>query len=234
MIKAILFDFNGVIIDDERVQMKAYQEIMKEDGIDLTEDDYFACMGMDDVTFIRANFERAGKSVSAERLAAINAAKTARWRELIAKEIPLVPGADHFIRLASEDFALGIVSMAKLEEINFVLDRTGLSKFFAVIVSSEEISNHKPDPECYLKGFNQIDSYRIKQGHLPMVHGETLVVEDATQGIDAGRAAGMKTLGITTVKSADDLRRAGADAVSPDLRDWMPESVRRVFGLRAA
>ncbi len=229
MIKAILFDFNGVIIDDERVQMKAYQEILNDDGIDLTEEDYFACMGMDDEAFIRANFERHGKKLTEDRLDAISSAKTLKWRELIAKEPPLVPGADNFIRLASRDFALGIVSMAKREEIDFFLDLSGLSNYFAVIVSSEEVSNHKPDPECYLKGFGEIDSYRIHQGHLPMVHGEALVVEDATQGIEAGIRAGMKTLGITTSKSAADLRAAGADAVSADLRDWMPESVRLVF-----
>ena len=229
MIKAILFDFNGVIIDDEPVQLTAYREILKADGIELTDDDYYACMGMDDLTFIRTNFARAGKEVTDERVAEINAAKTARWRELIAGEVPMIRGAEHFIHLASKDFALGIVSMAKREEIEFVLEKTGLLKWFSVIVSSEDISRHKPDPECFLKGFGLIDSYRIKEGHLPMVHGETLVIEDATQGVAAARAAGMKTLGITSAVSAEKLRAAGADAVSSDLRDWMPESVRRVF-----
>jgi HAD superfamily hydrolase (TIGR01509 family) len=229
MIKAILFDFNGVIIDDERVQMKAYQEILQADGIELSESDYFACMGMDDEAFIRANFDRCGKSLSEARLAEISLAKTARWRELLAKEIPMIRGAEDFIRLASREFALGIVSMAKLEEISFVLETAGLLKFFAVIVSAEDIENHKPHPEGYLKGFSKIDSFRIKHGHLPMVHGEILVVEDAPQGIAAGRAAGMKTLGITSAKPADVLRASGADAVSADLRDWMPDSVRRVF-----
>jgi HAD superfamily hydrolase (TIGR01509 family) len=229
MIKAILFDFNGVIIDDERLQMKAYQEILKADGVDVSEEDYFACMGMDDTSFIRANFERVGKDVAAERVSEINAAKTARWREMIANEIPLVRGADGFIRTASRDFALGIVSMAKLEEIEYVLESAGLRKFFSVIVSAEDISRHKPDPEGFLKGFNLLDSHRIRHGHLPMVHGETLVVEDATQGIEAARSAGMKTLGVTSAVSAERLRAAGADAVSADLRDWVPESVRRVF-----
>ncbi len=229
MIKAILFDFNGVIIDDERVQMKAYQEILKADGLELTEDDYFSCMGMDDIAFIRTNFERAGKDLSDERLAEVSSSKTARWRELVAKEIPMIRGASDFIHLASRHFALGIVSMAKREEIEFVLDAAGLADFFPVIVASEEISKHKPDPEGYLSGFREIDMFRIKSGHLPMVHAETLVIEDAPQGIEAGRTAGMKTLGITSAVSAERLRAAGADAVSSDLRDWMPESVRRVF-----
>ncbi|HQX57047.1 MAG TPA: hypothetical protein PLP07_14055, partial [Pyrinomonadaceae bacterium] len=63
MIKAILLDFNGVVINDEPVQMRAYTEVLKADGIELTEDDYFSSLGMDDRTFVVAAFERAGKKV---------------------------------------------------------------------------------------------------------------------------------------------------------------------------
>ncbi|MDQ3064628.1 MAG: HAD hydrolase-like protein, partial [Acidobacteriota bacterium] len=59
MIKAILLDFNGVIIDDEPLQMQAYQEILKDDGIDLTEEEYYSSMGMDDKTFIETAYRRA-------------------------------------------------------------------------------------------------------------------------------------------------------------------------------
>lgn len=229
MIKAILFDFNGVIIDDEPIQFRAYQEIFKEHGVDLTEEQYYACMGMDDRTFIRTNFERAGKEISDESIDAVNAAKTEKWRSMIDKKLPLFDGVEHFIRVMSQDFALGIVSMAKREEIEYVLGRSGLKSFFPVVVSAEDVSRHKPDPECYLKGFNAIDSYRIRQQHLPMVHGETLVIEDAPQGVMAGKAAGMATLAVTSAVSAEELRAAGADAVVPHLKDWMPESVRRVF-----
>lgn len=62
MIKAILFDFNGVIIDDEPIQMRAYQEILKGEDIELTEADYNACFGMDDKAFIEAQYARVGKT----------------------------------------------------------------------------------------------------------------------------------------------------------------------------
>ena len=61
MIKAILLDFNGVIIDDEPLQMRAYQELLKVEGIDLTEEDYAASHGMDDRTFVETAFRRAGR-----------------------------------------------------------------------------------------------------------------------------------------------------------------------------
>lgn len=229
MIKAILFDFNGVIIDDEPIQMRAFQEIFKPEGVELTEEDYYSCMGMNDEVFIKEIFGRAKKKISEEKVGEFSAAKTEKWREIIDQELPIFDGVESFVKKSARDFALGVVSMAKREEIEYVLHKADLRKFFPIIVSAEEVATWKPNPECYLKGFNQIDSYRIKQKHLPMVHGETLVIEDSPQGIEAGKRAGMKTLGLTSAVSAETLREAGADAVSNDLKDWMPDSIRRVF-----
>lgn len=229
MIKAILMDFNGVIIDDEPLQMKAYQEILKGEGIDLTEEDYLSCLGMDDSTFVEAIYKRAKKSPKANKVLEITLAKTNRWRELIADELPLFDGVVDFIKKMEKDFALGVVSMAKREEIEFVLEKAGLRESFAVIISAEDVENCKPDPECFLKGFNEIDSYRIKQQHLPMVHGECLVIEDSPPGIVAAKTARLQALGVTNTVSAEELRKAGADAVTNNLDDLMPETARRVF-----
>ena len=229
MIKAILFDFNGVIIDDEPIQMKAYQEILANEGIALTEEEYYSCLGMDDKTFVAEAYRRAEKEPETNKVLEVTLAKTQRWREMITDELPIFPGMVDFIKKMSKDFALGIVSMAKREEIEFVLDRAGLRDCFSIIISAEDVSNCKPDPECYIKGFNALDSYRIKREHLPMVHKECLVIEDSPPGIAAGKNAGLKTLGVTNTVSADALRAAGADAVAKNLDDWMPGSVRGVF-----
>jgi beta-phosphoglucomutase len=229
MIKAILFDFNGVIINDEPVQMKAYMEVFEKEGITLTEADYYSCLGMDDVTFINTIYDRAEKKPAQNKVLEISLAKTARWREFIAGELPIFEGVTDFIKKMAREFALGVVSMAKREEIEFVLETAGLREYFAVIISSEDVENCKPDPECFLKGFNEIDSYRIKQRHLPMVHGECLVIEDSPPGIIAAKAARLQALGVTNTVTAEELRAAGADAVTKNLDDWMPETARRVF-----
>jgi beta-phosphoglucomutase len=229
MIKAILMDFNGVIIDDELLQMKGYQTALKSEGIDLTEDDYFSCLGMDDKAFTKAAFERAGKDYSETKLAEVIMAKTANWFEFVEIEIPLFDGALNFIKKMEKDFALGIVSMARREEIEFVLEKTGLRSSFMTIVSAEDVAKHKPDPECYLTGFNLIDAERMRRGRNPMVHKDCLVIEDSPPGIVAGNLAGLMTLGIPNTVSIERLREAGADSVSNNLQDWMPESVRQVF-----
>jgi HAD superfamily hydrolase (TIGR01509 family) len=229
MIKAILMDFNGVIIDDEPIQMRAYQEVMSAEGIELTEDDYYASLGMDDRTFVRANFERKGKACDDASIDRITAAKGVKWREAMSSELPLFEGVRDFIEKAEKDFALGIVSMAGRVEIDHVLDISGLRRFFATIVSAEDVKNCKPDPECYRIGFKRLDLHRITQGHSPMVHSDCLVIEDSPPGVAGARAADLPALGVANTVSADELRAAGAGAVAKDLRDWMPESIRRVF-----
>jgi beta-phosphoglucomutase len=229
MIKAILMDFNGIIINDEPLQMKAYQEILKTEGIELTEEDYYKCLGMDDATFIEAAYQRAGKEPEANKVLEITQAKTNRWRDIIADELPIFAGVENFIRKMEKDFALGIVSMARREEIEFVLEKANLADCFSVIISAEDVTACKPDPQCYLEGFNLIDAARMRRGSNPMVHGDCLVIEDSPPGILSARRAGLKTLGITNTVAAKALREAGADAVSVNLDDWMPGSVREVF-----
>jgi beta-phosphoglucomutase len=229
MIKGILFDFNGVIIDDEPIQMRAYQEILGKEGIALTKDDYYSCLGMDDKTFVEEAYRRADKEPEVNKVLEITLAKTNKWRELVSDELPLFEGVEDFIKKMANDFALGIVSMATREEIEFVLEQAGLREYFSVIISAEDVSNCKPHSECYIKGFNALDSYRIRRQHLPMVHGECLVIEDSPPGIISAKSARLKALGVTNTVSAEALREAGADAIAKNLDDWMPESVRCVF-----
>ncbi len=222
-------DFNGVIINDEPVQMRAYQEVLKDDGIDLTEEDYFASLGMDDKTFVANAFVRKDKTVSPARIEELIAAKSAKWKEAMSSDLPLFPGIENFVEKMSREFALGIVSMARRHEIDHVLQTSGMAKHFSIIVSAENTSKCKPDPECFRNGFRQLDAVRIAAGHLPMTHDECLVIEDSPPGVRGARAADLPALGVSNTVSAEYLREAGARAVAKDLRDWMPESIRRVF-----
>ncbi len=229
VVKAILFDFNGVIIDDEPIQMRAYQELLSAEGVELTNEDYAASHGMDDKTFVRAAYERHGKTVDDAKMKEIIDAKFVKWREIVGDNLPLFPGIGDFVEKMSHEFALGVVSMEKGEQIEYVLEKAGLLKHFSVIVSANEVSACKPDPECYRAGFHDIDLFRIGQGHLPMTHRECLVIEDTVPGIQAARNADLPALGVTNTVDAVSLRSAGAGAIASDLRDWMPESIRRVF-----
>jgi beta-phosphoglucomutase len=229
MIKALLMDFNGVIINDEPIQHAAYKEIFSADGIDVSDEMYYSRLGMDDKTFVASILEEAGKPVDFDRVLELTAAKTAHWRDIVSDAMPIFEGVENFVRKCSQELSLGIVSMAKREEIDFVLEKVGIADCFSVVVSAESVSQCKPDPQCYREGFRQLDLARTSQGHLPMVHQDCLVIEDSPPGVQAGRAADMPVLAVTNTVTADQLRAAGATAIAKRLDDWFPESMRRVF-----
>ena len=229
MIKALLMDFNGVIIDDEPIQMRAYQELLAAENIALTDEEYLDCLGMDDRSFVEAAYERAGRKLESNKVLELTQHKSQKWRDIIADGVPLFDNVENFIRKMSNDFALGIVSMSSRADIMHVLELTGLTDCFEIVVSSEDVTNCKPDPECYRIGFRQLDLARTRKGHLPMIHSECVVIEDSPPGVRAGRAADLKVLGVTNTVDAETLRAAGATWIAKDLNDWMPDSIRRAF-----
>lgn len=229
MIQAIFFDFNGVIIDDEPLQMAAYKELLAEHGIDLTERDYYSALGMDDRTFVRTAFERANKKLSDDLLQLIMEAKTVKHRKLMEPELPLFPGVVTFLKASAREFSLGLVSMADRTEIGYVLERARLAPLFSVIVSAENVSSCKPSPECYAAALRTLNEKRLAERRLPVLPSECLVVEDSPPGIVSGRGAGLRTLGVTNTVSAEQLRAAGAEVVTASLADWTVEAVHHVF-----
>lgn len=229
MIKAILMDFNGVIINDEPIQHAAYREIFAADGIDVTDEMYYSRLGMDDKTFVASILEEAGKPADIDKVLELTSAKTAHWRDIVSDAMPIFDGVENFVRKCSRELSLGIVSMAKREEIDFVLEKVGVADCFTVVVSADSVTKCKPDPQCYRHGFRDLDLARTSNGHLPMVHADCLVIEDSPPGVQAGRAADMPVLAVTNTVSAEQLRAAGANAIAKSLNDWFPETMRRVF-----
>jgi HAD superfamily hydrolase (TIGR01509 family) len=229
MIQAILFDFNGVIINDERIHLRAYREVLQPHNVELNEDDYFKCLGMDDVAFTRAAFARAGLEVDDETTRAIIDREHSLHRTIIESAVPFAPGVITFVKEAAREFDLGIVSMAELSEIEHVLGPANLLQHFTVIVAAEPGLNHKPAPDCYRRGLELLNAKRRNDRQLPLLASECLVIEDAPPGVAAGRAAGMRTLAVTNTVTEALLRAAGADVVSATLADWNTDAVHHVF-----
>lgn len=229
MIQAIFCDFNGVIIDDEPLQMQAYKEVLREQVIELTESDYYGALGMDDKTFVRAAFERAKKPLTDELLRTVLEGKAARHRKFIENELPLFPGVVTFLKATSRHYSLGLVSMASLDEIEYTLVRASLHTLFSVIVSAEDVTVCKPAPDCYRIALQKLNEKRRGDRLLPLLAHECLVIEDSPPGIEAGKVAGMRTLGITNTVSEGPLRAAGAEVVTASLADWTVDAVRHVF-----
>jgi beta-phosphoglucomutase len=229
MIKAIFFDFNGVIIDDETIQMKAYQEVLRGHEINLTEEWYFSALGMDDRTFVRSMFAKAGKPLTDPMLESVLGAKTSIHRDMIKDELPLFPGVLTFLKATSRHFAVGLVSMANREEVGHVFQRANLTPLFSVVVTAEDASVCKPAPDCYVCGLRKLNEKRQQERLLPLLPAECLAIEDSPPGIESARVAGMRTLGVTNTVGEKELRAAGAEVVTGSLADWTVDAVRLLY-----
>jgi HAD superfamily hydrolase (TIGR01509 family) len=229
MIHAIFFDFNGVIIDDEPLQLRAYQEAFEPEGMALTEKDYYDALGMDDRTFVRTIYERAGKPLDEDTMRAVIERKSDLHRRQIEDELPLFPGVVTFVKHVARYYQLGISSMARRVEINDVLKRARLDSAFTVIVSAEDAPVCKPDPCCYHRAFELLNERRRAAGSPAVKPEECLVIEDSPPGIESGRRAGMRTLGVTNTVSEEALRSASAEVVTRSLADWNVDAIHHIF-----
>lgn len=215
--RGVCFDFNGVIVDDERHHCAALIATLADAGIPLDAATYYRdYLGYDDRgCFVHAHRE-AGRPLEGAALDALIEAKGDRYRALITADLTLVPGAADFVRaLAAADTALVVVSAARRWEIEHVLAEAGIRDAFRGIVSAEDVSRTKPDPEGYRKGI----------ALLGLEPPACVVVEDSLPGLAAGRGAGMRVAMVATSHPAEELRAARPDALWPDFVGRTPEEL---------
>jgi beta-phosphoglucomutase len=184
---------------------------------------------MDDVAFTRAAFARAGRTVDDETARSVIDREHELHRSMIKDNVPFTAGVITFIKEAARKFQLGIVSMAERAEIEHVLGTPNLLPYFTVIVTAQPGLNHKPAPDCYLRGLELLNQKRRDDRDMPLLAKECVVVEDAPPGVEAGRAAGMRTIGVTNTVPESRLRAAGADVVTAGLADWNTDAIHHVF-----
>lgn len=203
---ALLFDFNGVIVDDEEQHRATLGSLLAEHGIELTRDQYYAdYLGWNDrMSFVMA-FRQAGRPLAPEGLEDLVAEKSRRYGRLIEGSLTLVPGARDFVERAAERFRLGIVSGALRREIEHVLETARLRECFEVIVAAEDVPDCKPNPAGYLAAHARLERSR------PLARDACVAIEDSLPGLAAARAAGMRCVMLST--SLDPESLAGADAV---------------------
>jgi HAD superfamily hydrolase (TIGR01509 family) len=229
MIQAIFFDFNGVIINDERIHLKAYREVLLGENVPLTDEEYFASLGMDDLAFVRAAYARAGRPLADEVMHALIKREHELHRQLVTNDLPVAAGTVDFIKAAARHFELGIVSMAVHSEIDYVLELAGVQGLFSVTISAGPGLKHKPAPDSYQRALEMLNEKRCAGRKLPLLPRECLAIEDAPPGIEAARSANMHTVGVTSTVPENHLRATQADVVTPGLSDWSTEAVRRLF-----
>jgi beta-phosphoglucomutase len=215
MLRAVIFDFNGILVDDEPIHLELFRKVLEEEGLSLTDEDYYArYLGMDDRGCFRAVFKDRGRPLDDATLAKLIQRKAGYYRESIATRTVIFPGVETLVPALAQRLPLAVASGALREEIEMILKGVGLKEFFQVIVSAEDVSDGKPHPEIFVKALREIN--RVGARNEAIRSSECLVVEDSKEGILAAHRAGIKCLAVSNSHPADELR---AEAVVGSLEE---------------
>ena len=216
MIRAVVFDFDGVLANSEPLHYRAFRDVLAQDGVEFTDDEYYArYLGFDDVGVFRALSRARREHWSDDRVAAIVDRKAVRLEELERGGSILFPGADAAVRRLAAEFPLAIASGALKAEIRRVLESTGLAHCFGAVVASEDTAVSKPAPDPYARAVELLSAAT----GAALKGGECVAVEDSQWGLDSARSAGLRTIAVTHTYPAGsltaDLVIASLDALTP-------------------
>jgi HAD superfamily hydrolase (TIGR01509 family) len=207
MIRGVLFDMDGVLVDSEPFICKSAILMFEELGLEVLPDDFIPFIGMGENRYIGGVAEKYGLTVNIEH---VKARTYQIYKTIIKGKLTPLPGVYEFIdKCRKKGFKLAVATSADLVKMEANLAEISLSsKLFNATVNGLEVENKKPHPDIYLKASNRI-------GLKPE---ECLVIEDSLSGIKAAVAAGCKSLAVTLSFEKDELWEA----------DWICDSLLKV------
>jgi beta-phosphoglucomutase len=213
--RAIIFDFDGVIADSEPIHFAVFQRVLGEQGLVLSQAEYYAdYLGYDDKGCFAAFFSAHGHPASPATIEELVARKAVAYFDYIKERPVIFPGVPEFIRESALGHRLAICSGALRHEIEFILEQSGIRKEFEHITSAEDVTHGKPNPEGFLHALASLNG-RGRGGAI--TSQECLVIEDSLPGIRGAHAAGMKVLAVANTHCIEELQEA--DAVTSSLAD---------------
>ncbi len=213
-IRALIFDMDGVIVDSNPLHRRVWEEYNRRHGFETTDEMQNRMYGKRNDDIVRDFY---GAGLSDEEVFAHGAAKEALYREMMKPQLDLalVSGVRRFIEDHAE-MPKAVATNAEPANLDFVLDETGLRKFFRFTIDGHKVRNPKPHPEVFLRAAEAL-------GYPPE---ECLVFEDSQTGVQAGIAAGMRVVGLATTHSElPGVSLLIPDFNSPELAAWLAERI---------
>lgn len=198
MIKAIIFDFDGVIANTEPFHIRAWAKVLKSHGVNPDEEFYRTAkraIGTTDAKFLTNLLNHYGIKGNIEEWFL---EKRRIYWEMIEDGVESFPGVKEFIHRLYGKFPLAIASSARRGSISRLLKKFSLTEYFPVIVAREDVAHHKPHPKIYLTTASRL--YQFPRN--------CLVFEDSLVGVQAAKRAGMKCVGVAHSFSPEELREA--------------------------
>jgi beta-phosphoglucomutase len=220
MTRGAIWDMDGTLVDTAELHFQAWQEVCREHGRDFTRADFAATFGQRNPEIITRLF---GDRFSPGEIAELGDRKEVLYRAAAARGVTLLPGvADLLEALRREGFRQAIGSSAPKANLDLILERTGIRGYLDAVVSSEDTTRGKPDPQVFL----------VAAQRLHVEPARCVVFEDAVAGVQAARAGGMRCVAVRLVghHAEEALRQAGADRVVHSLAEMDAAEVVRLIG----
>ena len=218
---AIIFDMDGVIVDNHQYHLQSWLSFFERNGIHMTEVEYKEKVNGRVMHAILPKI--LGRSLSSDEIRRLGEQKEAEYRELYKADIQPTSGLIDFLQeLQQKDIPRAIATSAPPSNVDFTLERTGLRAYFPVIVDDTMVTTGKPDPEVYLKSAEQ----------LGMPPNRCVVFEDAILGIQAGKSAGMPVVALATTHTREELEATEADYIIDDFSGLTVERLQEVLSIK--
>jgi HAD superfamily hydrolase (TIGR01509 family) len=205
MLKAIIFDCDGIIADTEPIHLAEFKRVLAEEGITLADEDYFAhYLALDDRGCFTKAFGERGAGPTSAKLSELIERKAGYVHQAMQTGLALLPGAAEFIHNAAHRYPLAVASGALRAEVEMVVNYGGLRECFRAIVSAEDTPQGKPHPDPFIKALELLNQSLADR----IAPQECLVVEDSIHGIRAAHQAGMRCLAVTNSYPREKLTEA--------------------------
>jgi beta-phosphoglucomutase-like phosphatase (HAD superfamily) len=201
-LEAIIFDFDGVIADSERLHLAAYKDVLAPMGLKLSDEAYYQeYLGYDDVGVFRRFARNGGLDWDDSMVTRLVEDKAARYEELTARGEMLFPGSAEFIRAAADVVPIAIASGALTHEIEEILERVQLRPLFTAIVGADQSPRSKPSPDPYLEVL-----YRLAAAGRSVDRDRAVAIEDSHWGLVSAATAGLRCVAVATTYGEDALK----------------------------
>jgi beta-phosphoglucomutase len=193
---AVIFDFDGVIVDTEPLHYRAFQRVLEPLGLGFSWQEYVETyMGFDDRDAFIEVFSVNAKPVTSPTLHDLINLKASLFQKVILDGINTYPGVISLIKkLHNESIPLAISSGALHSDIAPILKMLEIEDCFDVIIAADDVTKSKPDPECYRLAFDMLSSNRPNAA---IAQSRTIAIEDTPAGIIAAKAAGLQVIAVT-------------------------------------
>ena len=194
--KGVIFDLDGVLIDSGWAHKQAWFDLAEREGYKMSDEFFYGTFGMQNAQIIPM---LVGRDLATEEMKRLSDWKEQRYRDLMSEKLELSPGAEKLLRELKDDgFLLAIGSSAPKDNLELIFQCLKLDSYIDTCVTQEDVIRGKPAPDTFLAAAQR----------LSLQPKNCIVVEDAVQGIEAAKTAGMFVIALTTTRDRADLLQA--------------------------